>query len=855
MKLLVLDGNSLVNRAFYAIRMLSNSAGLPTNAVFGFMNIYLRLLEEEKPDGVCVAFDRPEPTFRRQKYDGYKAQRKGMPEELALQMPYVKQLLGLLGVHCYEQPGWEADDILGTMARICGEKGVDCTVVTGDRDSLQLVSDTTSVRYVTAKGAQGADIIYTPEVFKAEYGFEPIKLIDLKALMGDSSDNIPGVAGVGQKTAMDLVQRFGYVEDIYALSELPGVKPSVLKKLAEGKDQCILSKWLATINCDAPIDFEPENSAFAPMDEPALYELLSKLELKKLIDRLNIGAAKTESAPCEAEVCAELCGRDEFFSFAAGLEHIYFATYADYLAVGNGEEFKTLRCDNSDINALLSLDAPKTGHAVKELMVRCAANEVKNLAYDTAIAVYLTDPSRSDYSVQACSERELSVALYGGKTPLEGDSAAAEAAKCAKCVFELEKLTKERIEAAGMSELYYSMELPLVSVIARIENHGFLVDREGLESFGKWLTAEVSVTEEEIFSLAGERFNINSTKMLGHILFEKLGLPPVKKTKSGYSTDIEVLNKLEPMHEIVPCIIKYRKLTKLKSTYAEGLLKVIAPDGRIHTTLNMTATATGRLSSTEPNLQNIPVRGQLGSELRKFFVAPEGSVLIDADYSQIELRVLAHIANDENMKAAFSSGADIHKATASQVFGVPIDEVSPQMRSSAKAVNFGIVYGMSDFALSQDIGVTRAEARRYMDAYLENFSGVRAYMQDIVKKATEDGFVSTLYGRRRYLPELASSNRNIKAFGERVALNAPIQGSAADIIKFAMIAMDKALTEGGYKARLILQVHDELIVESPEEEAEAVKALLIEKMESAVDLAVRMKSDAGVGKTWYEAKA
>ncbi len=591
------------------------------------------------------------------------------------------------------------------------------------------------------------------------------------------------------------------------------------------------------------------------MDKAGLYELLEKLELKKLTQRLALDKADSEQPPCEAEVCAELCSKDEFFAFAKGLEHIFFALCGSYAAAGNGEEFKTLLCEDGDIEALLSLDAPKTGHAVKELMVRYGTDKVKNLAYDTAIAVYLTDPSRSDYSIAACAGRELSVSLYDGKTPLEGENAANEAAKRVKCVYELEKLTKERIENAGMSELYYSMELPLVAVLARIERHGFLIDREGLESFGKWLTAEVTITEEEIYSLAGERFNINSTKMLGHILFEKLGLPPVKKTKSGYSTDIEVLNKLEPMHEIVPCIIKYRKLAKLKSTYAEGLLKVITPDGRIHTTLNMTATATGRLSSTEPNLQNIPVRGQLGSELRKFFIAPEGHVLIDADYSQIELRVLAHIAKDENMIAAFTSGADIHRATASQVFGVPIDEVSSQMRSSAKAVNFGIVYGMSDFALGQDIGVSRAEARRYMDAYLENFSGVRAYMQDIVKKATEDGFVSTLYGRRRYLPELASSNRNIKAFGERVALNAPIQGSAADIIKLAMIAVDKALIEGGYSARLILQVHDELIVECPEGEVEAVKALLTDKMESAVDLAVRMRSDAGVGKTWYEAKA
>jgi len=860
MKLLALDGNSLINRAFYAIRPLSNKEGLPTNAIFGFLNIYLRLLAEEPCDGVCVAFDTIEPTFRKERYEGYKAKRKGMPDELALQLPYLKQILDALGVRRMELPGWEADDILGTVARMLGEGGHSCVVVTGDRDSLQLADENTSVRLVLSKGGVSSDKLYTPETFFQEYGFPPRLLTDLKALMGDSSDNIPGVTGIGEKTALELVRRFGDIDSLYAASPWPGISPGVANKLRAGEEQCRLSKWLATIDCSAPVDFDPEEIVTTGRDDKKLLELLEKLELKRLIDRLEIaipGTAPDTQAHDSPET--RILTRGEFFDYVGGLEKAYYSVYAGVLCAGSGGEWRALNMNEYEngpdgaMKEFLESGVQKVGHAVKEQLSQFGTDGAETVVFDTSLAAYLIDPSRSDYSVEKCAQADLGRILPdpAGGSPEE---AAAAAGLRALSVWELEQKLKPKLEELGMNILYYDMELPLTAVIARMERAGFLVDREGLEHFGAWLEQNVAVEQQSIYALAEEEFNINSTKALGAVLFDKLGLPHVKKTKSGYSTDIEVLEKLADRHEILQHIINYRKLSKLKSTYAEGLLKVIGQDGRIHTKLNMTVTSTGRLSSTDPNLQNIPVRGELGSELRRFFIAPPGYVLIDADYSQIELRVLAHISEDENMIEAFSQGADIHKTTAAQVFGVRVEDVTPHMRRSAKAVNFGIVYGISDFALGQDLGVPRAEARRYMDAYLERFSGVRSYMERIKKQAAVQGYVSTLYGRRRYLPELKSPNYNIRSFGERVALNAPIQGTAADIIKLAMIAVDRALSEEGLRSRLLLQVHDELIVEAPEDEAEYVRTLVTGKMEGVIKLLAPLKADAGTGKSWYEAK-
>ncbi len=845
MKLLILDGNSLVNRAFYGINSLSNREGFPTNAIYGFLNIYLKLLAEERPDGVCVAFDTPAPTFRRQRYEGYKASRKGMPEELAMQMPYLKQVLDALGVARMELDGWEADDILGTAARVCSEKGVQCMLVTGDRDTLQLVDDHTAVRLVLNKGK---DRTYDPVSFKEEYGFTPEKLTDLKALMGDSSDEIPGVSGIGEKTALDLVRRFGSIDEIYPADDLPGVRDRVKQLLRTGEEQCRLSKWLATIDRNAPLNFDPESGWSGRADSEKLRELLEKLELRSLISRL-VPEDTARGETIDAPECVVL-DKGGFLAFTEGRQGVYYDIFGGFLSAGASGVWAAVRLDEEGTaEAFFASGVAKTGHGIKDQLRRLGITEMRGIKMDTSLAAYVADPSRSSCSLENCASSELGIDISSGELPAER-----RAALRAQCVQMLEQKLVPAIEEAGMGDLLKNIEIPLIWVLSDMEQAGFLVDRPGLESFGDWLSAAVEAEQEAIYSLAGESFNINSTKVLGEILFDKLGLPAVKKTKSGYSTDIEVLEKLEGRHEIISHIIYFRKLTKLKGTYAQGLVKAIEPDGRIRTSFNMTATATGRLSSTDPNLQNIPVRGQLGSEVRKYFVAPEGWVLVDADYSQIELRILAHISGDENMISSFKNGEDIHTATAAQVFNVQPGQVTPQMRSRAKAVNFGIVYGISDYALSQDIGVSRKEAKMYMDSYFERFSGVRRYMDNIREKAAQLGYVSTLYGRRRYLPELKSSNRNIREFGQRVALNAPIQGTAADIIKLAMIAVHRTLLDGGFRARLILQVHDELIVEAPAEEAEAVKELLVRNMSTAAVLSVPLVADASVGSTWLEAK-
>ena len=881
MKLMVIDGNSLINRAFYGIRMLTTKDGQPTNAVYGFVNILLKLLDEEKPDALCVTFDRKAPTFRHLAYEGYKAQRKGMPDELAAQLPVLKDVLAAMNIPRYELDGWEADDLIGTISARDTDAGWETVIVTGDKDSLQLVTDSTRVKLVSTRMGQTTTKEMTPETFQETYGFAPIHIVDLKALMGDTSDNIPGVKGIGEKTAMDLIQRYQSVEAIYADVEGVEAKPAVKKKLAEGEEQARMSYDLATIRCDAPIDFSPEDARRREPDGPALYELFLTLEFNKLIDKMGLSggpAAGRADKPAAGAVrqervtdrvrMAELVEQWRREPWVAVLA----LPSLDVVAVAWDGGARAALCAadrlegyNELLRALFSGEIQKVSHNVKDLMhlLLDEGLSTDGFCFDTALAAYLLSPTDGSYELE-----KLGITYFNQEFPKAKEYLAPDAfgpladpagpaeAMCAHAALAaaLYRALAPKLEELDMHELYYGLELPLCPVLAEMERAGMLVDRRALADFGILLDGRIQADEALIYELAGEEFNINSTQQFGRILFDKLGLPPVKKTKTGYSTNADVLEKLRDKHPIVEAVLDYRQLAKLKSTYVDGLTKVIAADGRIHTSFQNTVTATGRLSSTEPNLQNIPVRTELGAELRKMFVAPAGRVLVDADYSQIELRLLAHIAGDEHMIAAFRTGEDIHTVTASQVFGVPPEQVTHEMRRRAKAVNFGIVYGISDFSLSQDIGVTRAEAKAYMEKYFEKYSGVHAYMTQVVERAKADGYVSTLMGRRRWLPELKSSNFNLRSFGERVALNMPIQGTAADLIKKAMLRVDGRLRREGLEARLVLQVHDELIVECPEGEAEQVQRLLAEEMEHVAELAVPLTAEAHAGKSWAEAK-
>ena len=884
-KLMVIDGNSIINRAFYGIRMLTTRDGTPTNAVYGFVNILLKLLEEEKPEGLCVTFDRKAPTFRHLAYEGYKAQRKGMPDELAAQLPILKDVLSAMNIPRYELDGWEADDLIGTIAARDTAEGWETVVVTGDKDSLQLITDTVRVKLISTRMGQTTERDMTPAAFQEEYGFAPIHMVDLKALMGDSSDNIPGVKGIGEKTALDLIRRYQSVEAIY--QDLDGVeaKPAVLKKLREGEEQARMSYDLATIRCEAPIDFAPENARRKEPDAAALYQLLLKLEFAKLIDKLGLKAPQGEvSAPEDAAEAACTCETPAGPARAAELLALWREQeWVDVLALpGLNAVCVTWREEERRVRAALLRDGylenyeevlrelfageiSKNAHDVKTLLSRLLERGIRGegFVFDTALAAYLLSPTDGSYELEKLGltyfKREYPRAqetylAENAFTPLADGAAVEEALTSHTALIgALKEVMAPRLEELKMGELLRQVELPLCPVLADIEHTGMLVDREALAAFGRMLNDRIAQVQERIYEQAGEKFNILSPKQLGHILFDKMGLPPVKKTKTGYSTNAEVLEKLRWQAPIVEDVLEYRQYTKLSSTYVEGLTKVIAADGRIHTSFQNTVTATGRLSSAEPNLQNIPVRTELGAELRKMFVPGAGNVLVDADYSQIELRLLAHIAGDAHMIAAFREGEDIHTITASQVFGVPPELVTRQMRSAAKAVNFGIVYGISAFSLAQDIGVTPAQAKAYMEKYFEKYAGVRAYMTDIVEQAKRDGYVSTLMGRRRWLPELKSSNFNTRSFGERVALNMPIQGTAADIIKLAMVRVHRRLKAEGLAARLVLQVHDELIVECPEAEAERVARLLTEEMEGVVSLSVPLTAEAHAGRSWAEA--
>ena len=850
MKLMILDGNSIVNRAFYGVRPLNAPDGTPTNAIFGFLNILQRMLDEQKPDAVCVSFDRKEPTFRHQAYDGYKATRKGMPEELAAQMPVVKETLDAMGIRRDELKGYEADDILGTVSVICADKGWDCVVVTGDKDSLQLITDTTTVSNVKTRMGQTETINYTPEVFREEYGFEPPLMVDLKALMGDSSDNIPGVPGVGEKTAMELVRKYGTIENIYADLGALDVKEGVRKKLSAGEESARMSYWLATILKEVPMDFDPVENLWDKNYTDALYPLFKRLGFQKFIEKWGLAESAVAAPRAVQEELPYIRVED-----AALPDVLRAVEAADCLAVKlfaadddlefcDGKTVYGLDFDTAPeefpalLAAIFSPDKPKIGHHVKELMNALADKGLsrEGFVFDTALAAYLLDANEGDYPLSRVSARYLGADVADTYTLLE-----------------LYPVLDAKLKEYGMEKLYYEIELPLCMVLSDMELAGFYVDRKALYEFGESLNEDIDRLQKSIWQHAGHEFNINSPKQLGEVLFEELMLPSGQKTKTGWSTNVDVMEKLRGKHPIVDEVLEYRTLTKLKSTYAEGLLKVIGPDGRIRSSFQMTVTATGRLSSTEPNLQNIPVRKKLGAQIRRMFVAGPDMVLVDADYSQIELRLLAHISGDEAMREAFLSGEDFHSVTASKVFGVPVEEVTPTLRSRAKAVNFGIVYGISAFSLAQDIGVYPNEAKAYMDAYLDRFHGVRDYMEKIKAKAKEDGYVETLFHRRRWLPELKSSNFNVRSFGERVALNMPIQGTAADIIKLAMVNVDHRLKEEKLQARLILQVHDELIVECPEAEAAHVQKLLEEEMENAVQISVPLIAEAHIGHSWAEA--
>ncbi len=840
MKLLALDGNSIINRAFYGIKLLSTKDGKFTNAVYGFINILNRLCEQEKPDGVAVAFDLREPTFRHKKYAEYKAGRKPMPTELASQFPILKEWLNKAGYTCIECSGFEADDILGTLASLCDQSENECVIATGDRDSLQLISDKTRVLLTATKMGHPEIIDYTADALFEKYGLTPPQMIELKALMGDSSDNIPGVAGVGEKTATDLIKQFGSIDYIYENLDTLPVKEGVRAKLLLGKESAFLSRELGTICRTAPINSDIEAYKIRPRDDTALANFMADLEFFSLIKKMGLTpdfSAKPQSS-------------DDAVKYVLGgtlpsLSEVDIYIEEDKFAVVNDHTVYALSEDKL-VNILRNPDIKKRVYDYKNLLKRFY--DTANVEFDALLAGYLCNPSASDYSASRLIEEYCKTAI--DTSSLGDNDFLKSAAAFSLCCDSLSGLLKETNQLGLLCDI----EVPLAKVLCDMENIGFLVDCEGLKSQGEIYSQEIAEIQNEIYRLAGCEFNINSPKQLGEVLFVKLCIPTKKKTKSGFSTSADVLESLRYDYPIVDLCLKYRQLSKLKSTYCDGLLAAAHDNGRIHSTFNQTEARTGRISSTEPNLQNIPVRTEQGRILRRFFKAKEGFVLCDADYSQIELRVLASIADDSVMIDAFNNDIDIHTATASEVFNIPVDMVLPVMRSRAKAVNFGIVYGIGAFSLAKDIGVSRKEADSYIKGYLNTYKGVAKYMESVIENAKQQGFVTTHFGRRRYLPELSSSNGMLRAFGERVARNAPIQGTAADIIKIAMIKVSQRLANEIPEARLILQVHDELIVEAPEDKAQEVCAILEQEMCAAADLKVSLSVDAHWGKDWLSAK-
>lgn len=845
MKLLVVDGNSILNRAFYGIRLLTTKDGQFTNAIYGFLTMLLKIQEDVTPDAVAIAFDLKAPTFRHKAYDGYKSNRKGMPEELHQQLQPLKDLLTLLGYTIITKEGYEADDILGTLSHTCKVNGDECVLATGDRDSLQLINDKVTVRLASTKGGKANAILYDEKKIMDDYGVTPRQLIEIKAIQGDSSDCIPGVPGIGPKGAGDLIQRFNNLDYIYENLDTIDIKDGMRKKLRENKDSAYMSRMLGEIKLDIPIDTDINHYLVNCTQPDEASRMMAKLELFSLIDKFKLKEVESaEETPKEKKKYSlnekntiDLLGKELYiYSNSKSKGDI------DYLyIIEENEIIKT-----TDVDTVLKSENKKYVYSSKELFAYADKTgfEIKNLVFDITLASYLLNPNSSSYDIDKLNG-EYEVETYDGEDEFLCNIAP---------MIDLCSILEKKIEQCNQKKLLNEIEIPLSNVLAKMENLGFAVDKQGIEDFGKMLKENIENLKSEIYNSVGREFNINSPKQLGVALFEDLALPCKKKTKSGYSTSADVLESLKNQHPVVSMVLQYRTLSKLNSTYCEGLLKVIGDDGRIHSSFNQTETRTGRISSTEPNLQNIPVRTELGREMRKFFTAREGWVLVDADYSQIELRVLADISGDKNMIDAFKNNQDIHAITASQVFNMPLDFVTGEMRSRAKAVNFGIVYGIGAYSLAKDIGVTNKEAKNYIESYLKHYSGIDKYMHDVVEKAKDTGYVETVFGRRRYLPELSASNGMTRAFGERVARNAPIQGTAADIIKIAMIKVDKRLTEENLEARLVLQVHDELIVECPSHESMRVAMILQEEMEKAVSLSVPLVADSAVGKTWYDAK-
>lgn len=859
MKYLVLDGNSILNRAFYGIKMLSNKKGQMTNGIYGFLSTLQKLLSEVSPQAIAVAFDLPKPTFRHKMYDRYKASRKGMPEELASQLPILKEILVAMGYKLVTCEGYEADDILGTFAKYCENKGYECTLATGDRDCLQLVSDHVFVRIAKTKFGKAESILYDKNKIKEDYNVTPAQLIDIKALQGDASDCIPGVKGVGEKTAKSLIEKYESIENIYNNIENLDIKPNLKSKLLADKEKAYLSYDLGKINKDVPIEINDSDFIPSEMDTDSLKKIFTELEFFKFMDKIGV-SKKVESQKINLDFSQDYSGilknledsgEISIFSEAKSnlIERCCICDGADNYYIfknidNNFRIFLKKLCENKNISKNV-FNLKKFYKSIMPLRINFMGE-----IFDVLLAAYLLNPEIKEDIFTMAQGHEI----FPPDLPEELTD---EEKKCIEtCYFiaKLKDLYKIKIKENNQEHLLKKIEQPLSKVLADMELTGFLIDKEGLEDYGGELNQQLKAAEEEIYKLAGEEFNINSPKQLGIILFEKLNLPKGKKLKSGYSTGAQILEKLRGYHPIINMILEYRALAKLKSTYVDSMVNLITPRGRIHTSFNQTETRTGRISSAEPNLQNIPVRTERGRKLRKYFKSPEGSVLIDADYSQIELRVMAHISGDENMINAFKNDEDIHSITASQIFCVPVSMVTPEMRARSKTVNFGILYGMSAFSLAQDLKISRFDAQNYINKYLEHYSGINNYMNEIILLAKEQGYVETIFHRRRYLPELNSSNFLLRSFGERVARNMPIQGSAADIIKIAMINVYKRLLDEDFKSKIILQVHDELIIESPEDESEEVKKLLKEEMENAVKLNVPLEVHIAVGKTWFDAK-
>ncbi len=845
MRLLAIDGNSILNRAFYGIRLLSNQKGIYTNAIFGFMNIYFKHVSEVKPDRIVAAFDLKAPTFRHKAVDTYKANRKGMPEELAMQLPYVKEILTLMGVPVVTCEGYEADDILGTLSRICTEQGSECHIVTGDRDSLQLVDENVTVRLVTNKDT----IPYTPDRFTEEYGFPPLSMIDLKALMGDSSDNISGVAGIGQKTASGLIQKWTTIENLYENIDNAGLTNGVYNKLTTGKEAAEQSKWLATIVKDAPIPEKLSDYDKAEQQGGKLRTLLLELEMAKLISKLDLDGTsaaeetESESTPAAPEVTFEekILSADTLTEWeSSDIAVCYIFDGSILIAFVNDTVYITE--DTSIITAFLSGSIKKRTFTAKPHYRYCLKNdcELRNLITDGEICAYILNPTTSEYTIDRLCVT-YHIAYPSGKY--------ADISVLSALCDEMERLAEEQEQ----TELY-KMELRLTEVLASMEHTGVKTDKKGVKEFGVYLSEQIEEMAKLVYDKAGHQFKIGSPKQLGEVLFSEMELPHGKKTKTGYSTNAEILESLRDEYKIVDYVLKWRQFSKLKSTYVDGLLKTVGKDGRIHSVFKQTETRTGRISSTEPNMQNIPVRTSLGRNMRKFFLAEDGNILLDADYSQIELRILANLCGDENMQAAFLSGEDIHTATAAQVFDMPPEMVTSEMRSAAKAVNFGIIYGIGAFSLSKDIGVSVYEANRYIKNYLARYPKVNEFMEQIVENGKADGYVSTYFKRRRPVPELRQSNKMVQAAGKRIAMNTPIQGTAADIIKMAMVKVYDRLREEVPEARLILQVHDELIVEVPQKLALKAAKILGEAMQTVVDFTVPLTAEVNMGGSWYDAK-